>query len=116
MSELHKMKLHDILALDISGCKEVVRVPGGWLYRLWQHSGAPDDYRVTHQTFVPYSDEFKDEDGERTVSELARLREALNNLVSAAREVQICGDSILQGTLYRAIVNAEAALKEVDGE
>ena len=48
MSKLHELKLGEIAHLQYA---EVMRVPGGWIFVLAQSSN-----------FVPYSDEFKDEE------------------------------------------------------
>ena len=59
MSRLHEMELHEKLHLAGNGYDEIMRVPGGWLYRVYVDKGGPDNYEIS-QTFVPYSDEFKD--------------------------------------------------------
>ncbi len=60
MTSLHEMALHEITPLTNleSGTKSfgrVVRVPGGWLYELW------DSFNNTYSgtVFVPYHEEFK---------------------------------------------------------
>ena len=63
MSKLHEMELHDVLHPSGNAYNEIMRVPGGWLYRVYQEAGSQHEYRLT-QTFVPYSDEFKEVDGE----------------------------------------------------
>ena len=58
--QLWNMTLHDEITI---GGGVVTRVPGGWLYRFWQHSsgydingGVQGDYGPP--VFVPYSTEF----------------------------------------------------------
>ena len=62
--ELYKMDLNDethFLPWDKDGKQvddslvTVIKVPGGWLYTLW---GDGDGIKTT--TFVPYNDEYKD--------------------------------------------------------
>ena len=60
MDSIHKLKLHECLEVEIKSSGDVMiwyrilRVPGGWIYMLWD---------VLHEVytspvFVPYSEEF----------------------------------------------------------
>lgn len=54
-NELYNMKLHDILPINTqSGYYGVLRVPGGWLYQIWD-SQMQVNMTVT---FVPFNNEF----------------------------------------------------------
>ena len=50
--EIYKLELHDIWQ---NNGLEVIRVPGGFLYRYWDYQ--KQDY-YEHVTFVPYDNEF----------------------------------------------------------
>ncbi len=57
MSEIHNMKLHDVITIDAHNTR-VLRVPGGWIYRFWEYVvHASPEYRV-NSVFVPYNKEF----------------------------------------------------------
>ena len=58
MSELHTMKLHDILFPDIENQHiSILRVPGGWIYTT--HSEIRGDY-IGSSVFVPFDSGFVD--------------------------------------------------------
>lgn len=52
---IYDLKLHETIALD--RWNDILRVPGGWIYKEW--SGDADNPFVT-TTFVPFNNEFKD--------------------------------------------------------
>lgn len=53
---IYELDLHDQFGF---GGFVVIRVAGGWLYRMWDiHADEP----VPPTTFVPYSEEFKPEE------------------------------------------------------
>lgn len=58
MHDIYKMKLHEYLQIEIDNNEVVIiRVPGGWIYKIWYYSGE-DKYTTV---FVPYHNpgEFK---------------------------------------------------------
>lgn len=51
MDDIYQMKLHEIIVIVVSGeTLQIIRVPGGWIYKLWYYSGE-DKYTTV---FVPY--------------------------------------------------------------
>ncbi len=51
---LYDMKCHEVISIDTP--TQVMRVPGGWLYRFGLENGT-GGYDMT-QTFVPFNSEF----------------------------------------------------------
>lgn len=70
MSALHRMNLHEVITRTDM---QIIRVPGGWLYRCW--CGPVQELAPT-ATFVPFSNEFspgeEQEDADRAGKEIAR--------------------------------------------
>ena len=54
MDKLHEMKLHE--EIDIDRYNEVMRVPGGWIYKTTTEC-TKDGWMVS-TVFVPHNDEF----------------------------------------------------------
>ncbi len=52
-SMIYNLKLHEKY---LTTGFEVLRVPGGWIYRFWDFK--KDDY-VDHSIFIPLNDEFR---------------------------------------------------------
>lgn len=54
------MELHDVLAVTpnhgntASSCFTVIRVPGGWIYQVWNN----DQQDIVREVFVPFNNEF----------------------------------------------------------
>jgi hypothetical protein len=55
--DLYSMKLHE--SISINTVLDIVRVPGGWIYRTGIDNG--NGYDLS-QSFVPYHNEFDDRD------------------------------------------------------
>jgi len=56
MDKIYKMKLHDVIALNINQeTIQVIRVPGGWIYQIYNqiHNNDGDSERFNF-VFVPY--------------------------------------------------------------
>lgn len=52
MHDIYKMKLHEIIVIAASGeTLQIIRVPGGWLYKTFYYSRGVNE---EIQTFVPY--------------------------------------------------------------
>jgi len=56
MDEIYKMKLHDVIALNINQeTIQVIRVPGGWIYQIYNQIHHSDgDSEGFNFVFVPY--------------------------------------------------------------
>jgi hypothetical protein len=52
MSDIYKMKLHEVIEID--RCTSAQRVPGGWIYTTCSIS------RAISSVFVPYNNEFQE--------------------------------------------------------
>ena len=65
---IHKMKLHEFVTIPgrLRHPFEIIRVPGGWVYRFWEPRQIylsdgrwrSEDYEY-NSVFVPYNEEFK---------------------------------------------------------
>ena len=61
MSKIHEMSLHQVIRLGEN--LEVMRVPGGWIYRFFQLNriiapgGAWSENQVVDSVFVPFNRE-----------------------------------------------------------
>lgn len=58
MEDIYKMKLHDVIRWDEN--REILRVPGGWVYGFGNTSGLTD-------VFVPFNKEFAPKQEKQTV-------------------------------------------------
>lgn len=60
---MKRMRLHEKMQPDL-GCCEIIRVPGGWIYRFSQYHAIPTgdggwaENHVIDSVFVPLSAEF----------------------------------------------------------
>lgn len=51
--KIYKLKLHE--SIDIPNGTMIIRVPGGWLYTLWNHEAN----QSLPPVFVPFNNEFQ---------------------------------------------------------
>lgn len=77
-NEIYNLKLHEETSINDTN---IIRVPGGWIYRYDLGSG------YIQNTFVPYSDEFKSKDNKS--EEGKSLKSILNNMSDLAFEDMI---------------------------
>lgn len=63
IGNIYEMKLHDRIC-DEAGSMQIVRVPGGWIYRFFEcYADAGGNICYTHDSqFVPFDVSFVDHD------------------------------------------------------
>ena len=63
MDKLYEMKLYEEIMPTSDGRLQVMRVPGGWIYRFWEFDyepgGKANSYGI-NSVFVPYNNEFQE--------------------------------------------------------
>ncbi len=59
MKDIHKLKLHEGMTIVSSSQRETeaLRVPGGWIYSTIDYIPSENDWQVTSQVFVPFTNE-----------------------------------------------------------
>ncbi len=50
------MNLHESIRVGQEGLKEIIRVPGGWIYVTYYNGGG---HISTSSTFIPFNNEFQ---------------------------------------------------------
>lgn len=61
MDELYKMNCHDELFPNTEENIRIIRVPGGWIYHIYEKQDTGENQMMNYQTtstFVPFDNEF----------------------------------------------------------